>query len=209
MNFTPKLKICGMTCQTDLQAASDLGYDYCGFIFHKGSKRYIEPEKAIHLDSGNMVRVGVFVSTPVKEIIDIMLQSHLDLAQLHGDYSENDARLIGGKNVIRVIWPDRFDSYESLNKQIEKFASCAFFLVEKGMQGGGSGQKHNLAGLINLKLPKPWFLAGGLNPDNVEYFNCSCHPYALDLNSGLEDAPGKKNHKLMKKVIEMLRKEHA
>ena len=134
------IKVCGITRQSDLSTAMGMGAHFCGFIFHPKSPRYIAPSRAAALDSALIRRVGVFVNQNAEEIMDIMKTARLEFAQLHGAQSLDCARRIGPEKVIRVLWPDRYESLDALQKEMELWAdSCAWFLLDAGSQSGGHG----------------------------------------------------------------------
>ena len=136
------IKVCGITRQSDLSTAMGMGAHFCGFIFHPGSPRYIAPPRAAALDSALIRRVGVFVNQNAEEIMDIMKTARLEFAQLHGAHSLDCARRIGPEKVIRVLWPDRYESVDALQREMELWAdSCAWFLLDAGTQGGGTGDR--------------------------------------------------------------------
>ena len=197
------IKICGLTRQGDVDAAEKLGAGFCGFIFHPHSPRFISPEAAGELESGSMLRVGVFVTQDAKEILRIMDQARLDLAQLHGMQSIECAKEVGAERVIRVIWPDRYAHRALLYNEVQKYAgSCTYYLFDAGSSGGGSGQRLPWQELYGLKREHPFFLAGGLKAENVGQAIISCDPEGVDFNSGIEDGPGLKNSLKMRAAIE-------
>ena len=158
------IKVCGITRQSDLSTAMGMGAHFCGFIFHPGSPRYIAPPRAAALDSALIRRVGVFVNQNAEEIMDIMKTARLEFAQLHGAHSLDCARRIGPEKVIRVLWPDRYESVDALQREMELWAdSCA------------------------------WFLAGGLSSASLNRALEQCSPDGIDLNSGVEAIPGQKS----------------
>lgn len=185
-----------MTRQEDLDLAEELGFDFCGFIFHPKSPRHIAPEKACALKTGNLQRVGIFVNQDVAEIISIMRTAKLDYIQLHGAHTPEHVRQIGADRVIRTLWPQKYYKAGALEQEAERY-KCAFFLLDAGQAGGGSGQTLGWDKLSGLNLPAPWFVAGGLDAHNAADAAKTCNPWALDFNSGLEDSPGIKNHKKM------------
>ena len=143
------IKVCGITRQSDLSTAMGMGAHFCGFVFHPGSPRYIAPERAAALDSALVRRVGVFVNQDAEEIMETMKTARLEFAQLHGAQSLDCARRIGPEKVIRVLWPDRYESLAALQKEMELWAdSCAWFLLDAGSHGGGPAQDglHHLHG---------------------------------------------------------------
>lgn len=201
-----KLKICGMKEQADLSHAAELGFDFCGFIFHEKSPRNIQPERAAGLETGKMRRIGVFVNQKAEEINGIMRLARLDFAQLHGSQSSEDIRAIGPGRVIRVLWPARYATVRELEAEAERY-ECALFLLDSGASGGGSGTRIDWKALAGLKLPAPWILAGGLGPGNLAEALSLCKPWGLDFNSGVEDGPGIKNHAKMLAAVRAARQE--
>lgn len=199
-------KICGMTQQKDLAVAASCGFDFCGFVFHEQSPRYIKPKDAAPLTSGAMKRVGVFVEHTAEQIMEIMATARLHYAQLHGKQSCAAAKSIGSERVIRVFWPANYANVNALQTEAEQYAdSCAYFLLDAGMRGGGSGQKLDWRQFASLQLPRPWFLAGGLDEDNMAIALAQCNPAGLDFNSGLEVSPGVKTHQKIIAVSDKLR----
>lgn len=192
------VKVCGLTRQEDVDMAASFGAGMCGFIFHPPSPRCVSPAQAALLKSGNMLRVGVFVDQDAEEICRIMAEARLDMAQLHGRQDAACARAVGAQRVIRVIWPARYCHRALLYKELHSHAdACACYLLDAGQTGGGSGARLDWESLDRLSSPRPWLLAGGLGAENVDLALSQCSPDGVDLNSGVEDAPGQKNaHKL-------------
>ena len=201
------LKICGLTRQEDVDAASRLGADLCGFIFHPKSPRHIDPVRAARLQSGSMRRVGIFVEQDAGEILRVMDKARLDFAQFHGRQSVECALAVGPAKVIRVIWPDLYCHRALLHNELQKLAaSCSMYLLDAGFSGGGSGRRLEWRDLAGLISPHPWILAGGLNARNVGKALRQCDPAGVDFNSGIEDAPGIKNSGAMNAAAEILLK---
>ena len=200
------VKICGLTRQADVDAALKLGANFLGFIFHDKSPRNITPEAAARLDTGPLVkRVGVFVRQDADEILDIMAKARLDVAQLHGEQSVESARRVGFYQVMRVLWPRRFATLDALAAEMDKHAeACCWYLLDAGSSGGGSGEHLDWAELARLQAPHPWLLAGGLGPDNLARALTLCRPDGVDINSGIEDAPGVKNADRMRQAFAAL-----
>ena len=138
--------------------------------------------------------MGVFVNQNAEEIMDIMKTARLEFAQLHGAHSLDCARRIGPGKVIRVLWPDRYESVDALQREMELWAdSCAWFLLDAGSQGGGHGVSLDWSSLASLSSPRPWFLAGGLSSASLNRALEQCSPDGIDLNSGVEAIPGQKS----------------
>lgn len=194
------IKICGLRSQQDADAA--IGADFCGFIFHQSSPRAISPEDAARIQTANARRVGVFVKQDAVEILRIMRIANLHFAQLHGPHDRDCAMAIGADKIIRVLWPERFRDIGELQHTALTFAdSCAFFLLDAGSDGGGSGRKLDCRNFANLDLPRPWLLAGGLDAENIDEALKVCAPAGLDFNSRLEDSPGIKNPARIRQAV--------
>lgn len=196
MNTKLRIKICGISHLSDLDSCMGMGAHFCGFIFHPKSPRFISPSRAALLPTAHLKRVGVFVDQNEEEIKRIMNEARLDYAQLHGNQSIDCAENIGAERVIRVLWPQKYSSIEELQQDIRRHAdSCAWFLLDAGKEGGGSGSRLDWQQLAQLHFPKPWMLAGGLSPLSLADALAACSPDGVDLNSGLEWAPGQKSAK--------------
>ncbi len=195
MNHSLRIKICGITHQSSLDASMGLGAHFCGFVFHPGSPRYISPERAALLQSVHIKRVGVFVRQQVDEIIEIMSTARLDFAQLHGLQSIDCAKKIGPERIIRVLWPSQYTSQSDLEEDMDRYAdSCAWFLLDAGHQRqGGCGITLDWKSLYGLRCRRPWFLAGGLSSTTLPLALSFCNPNGVDLNSGVEWSPGHKS----------------
>lgn len=185
---------------SDVEYADFLGAQFCGFIFHPKSPRYIEPARAARLSTGKMLRVGIFVNQKADEIKKIMDVARLDMAQLHGNQDRACAFAIGGKRVIQVLFPGQMKSIAEVESQAHGYP-CAWHLLDAG---AGSGKCLNWQELSGISLPNPWFLAGGLGPDNLEDALALCTPDGLDINSGVELAPAYKSHGKMREIKNIL-----
>ncbi len=201
--MTLHVKICGLRRQEDVDCAVSLGADMCGFIFAAGSQRCILPEEAAKLNSRGCTRVGVVVDADPEKLLGLMCKARLDILQLHGDQPEacvRAMRLPAGR-IIRVLWPARYADKVQLEAAMRHYAPTAgMFLLDAGTSWGGSGSRIALESLAGLHSPRPWLLAGGLGPDTVAEAVAACHDvafYGVDLNSGLESAPGCKDHQRM------------
>lgn len=200
------LKVCGITRREDLEYLSDAGVDYCGFIFHPSSPRFIRPNVAAALDSASLKRVGVFVKQDYEEIARIRDEAGLDFLQLHGDQSRECAEKLGAGSVIKVFWPQRYASVEQFEADLDSWAPyCAAFLLDAGVNLGGGGKTLDWAALSETKFSRDWFLAGGLNPSNISDALKALSPAGADLNSGVEIAPGVKDHKKIGEIIKIIR----
>ena len=196
------IKVCGITRQEDVDACLALGVDWLGFIFHPSSPRSISPEAAAGMRTGKAKRVGVCVTQQAEEIEDLMALAGLDLVQLHGGQSAACCERLGPDRVIKVFWPERFAEREELQSELIRFAPAAgAYLFDSGLTGGGRGQAISAPWLGSVSSPRPWLLAGGLGPDNIRDLLGACRPQGLDLNSGVESAPGCKDQLKLKQTL--------
>lgn len=239
----PLIKICGIRDQDALDAAGNApengnrtgrannspnsgmhaGADFCGFIFHPASPRHVSTEAAGRLDARGLARVGVLVRAEPEEVARTVEAARLDLIQLHGDQDPDEiaamrdlirqraGRRIG---VIRTFWPARHASLADLERELDRCAEVAdLFLLDAGTSGGGSGRRLDPRGLIALRSPRPWLLAGGLTPENAPAAAAALagNPMfaGLDVNSGVEDAPGRKNPARIRALLHAVRKAEA
>ncbi len=206
-------KVCGMTRAKDARLAAALGADMLGFIFHAKSPRNVEPGLPAGLDKTRDLRgalkVGVFVGQTADESLALMTAGGLDLAQLHGGQDEDFCRAIGPARVIKVLWPERAANLDSFQAEVDRFASCCrLFLVDAGGGGGGHGRAvddHAVEILAATRFPKPWLLAGGLAPATLEAALRRLRPAGVDMNSGVECAPGVKDKDLLRAAFDALR----
>lgn len=192
---TPFIKACGQTHATSIDCAAAYGARFIGFVFHRQSPRSITPERAASIPSADMERVGVFVRQDRESILRTMQEARLDYAQLHGNQSTEDADAIGPQRIIRVLWPTQYNNIDELQQDIDTWAPhCAYYLLDSGQRGqGGTGHPLSLEELNTLHFPHPWILAGGIKAENIPTILRHCHPDGLDLNSGIETAPGMKS----------------
>ncbi|MGE4299154.1 MAG: phosphoribosylanthranilate isomerase [Desulfovibrionaceae bacterium] len=198
----PLVKVCGITRQEDADLAASLGVHLLGFIFHPESPRFVPPEHVRRIRTTGTMRVGVFVKQTPAEILDIMQRAQLHIAQLHGGQDEAFCEQLGKMHVMKVFWPQRYGSREKLEDDLKRFAHCSrFYLLDAGLEGGGSGEHIDFAFLNGLSSPKTWFLAGGLGPHNIDAALAACHPCGVDLNSRVESAPGVKDHTLLREAL--------
>jgi phosphoribosylanthranilate isomerase len=196
----PLIKVCGLCRPQDATTAAILGADFCGFIFYPKSPRAVTPVQASVMATPYSKRVGVFVENGLQETIDIMGKAVLEMAQLHGDQSPEFAHSLGPSKVIKVFWPDRHSPEELLELMNIWKNLATYFLFDAGKSGGGSGQAIQRA---IPKSPKPYFLAGGLNPEQIRSLWPSPDPMLVgfDLNSGLEESPGHKDIEALKSIL--------
>jgi len=202
-----KIKICGITNMEDAQAAADFGADALGFIFYKQSKRYIDPEVAKRIISALppfLTTVGVFVNQDLDEICEIKEMTGIQVAQLHGDEGSEFASLLP----LEVIKAVRVKDKSDLDRVAQYSAQAILFDTYSDIEYGGTGKSFDWGILNGMSSTKKIILSGGLNPENVLEAIKIVKPYAVDVSSGVEIAPGKKDHKKIKKFIEAIKNGH-
>lgn len=202
-----RVKICGITNYQDASLAVEVGADAIGFIFAP-SPRQITPEKACHIVRGIppfVQTVGVFVDerpATIRRIIDLC---GLDLVQLHGDESPS---LCHGL-MPRTIKVFRLKDESGLQSIKPYYGRVRALLLDTSSETrrGGTGETFDWGLAIKAKeFQIPTILSGGLNPDNISEAISLVKPYAVDVNSGIEARPGKKEVSLMKELMERIRK---
>lgn len=198
-----KIKICGITNYEDAAKASDLGADYLGFNFYKKSPRYIEKAKAsgiIKQLPKRVKKVGVFVNESIKHIKAIADLCGIDFIQLSGD--EDADFILNLKKAInkKVIKSVRIRKNFSLIGKI--FSAPDYILLDSFKKGiyGGTGAKFDWSIIKSIDKEK-LFLAGGLNASNVKIAVEKVNPYAVDVCSGVETYPRKKDFGKMGEFI--------
>lgn len=199
-----RIKICGITNREDAIKAADLGADALGFIFFRGSRRYIDPAEAYKIIKKLppfITTVGVFVNQSLDEISSVKQKTGIDAVQLHGDESPEFCMMIPYKLIKAVRVRTKIDRDE-----VELYpVQAILFDTHSEDSYGGTGRSFNWDILRNLDIPKKVILSGGLTPENVCQALEVVKPYGVDVSSGVEDSPGKKNHTKLRKFIEAVR----
>ncbi len=197
-----RVKICGITTPDDAAAAVDGGADALGFVFFRGSPRYITPERAYAIVKelpSFVTTVGVFVNEQPQEIDRITSLARLDIIQLHGDEKPEACRV--ARRVVKAIRIKSIDSLEPLRNYREEIS--AFLLDAYAPDSlGGTGLMFNWDIAVEAKQFGRIILAGGLTPENVQKAIRHVRPYAVDVSSGVERVKGKKDHQKLKLFID-------
>jgi phosphoribosylanthranilate isomerase len=208
-----KVKICGITNLEDALAATQAGADYLGFIFHRKSPRYVTVEQAQAIVAGVRRQyrekapqyVGVFVNMPPKRVRCVLYTAGLNYAQLHGDETPGE------------LAEQRGRSYKALRPAtLEEALASAERYAGLGPQGGpsllldayhpseygGTGRRTDwsMAAAIAGRVPG-MLLAGGLTPQNVSAAIAAVRPWGVDVSSGVEAAPGRKDHAKLREFV--------
>lgn len=211
-----RVKICGITNKEDALLAAELGASALGFVFAE-SPRKISPDKAVKIISELppfITTVGVFVNHPVKDVKAIAEYCNLDALQLHGDETRTYCRQFRQK-VIKAFrmrnyteieeWLFQEDEHEATTP-LDPGSSVMAYLVDAYARGqyGGTGLHLNWSFVRNLESRKPLILAGGLNHKNVALAIKVVRPYAVDVSSGIELKPGKKDRYKLREFMKVI-----
>ncbi|MBC8378696.1 MAG: phosphoribosylanthranilate isomerase [Planctomycetes bacterium] len=202
--FITKVKICGITNYDDAAAAFDMGADILGFNFYPQSPRYIEPKKAFEIIAkmpGFLDTCGIFVNAEPNDIHEVTNTGFLNWVQFHGDESPAYCEQFR-MWTLRSIKAVRVQSAESIHIAEQYHTSALLFDAFNPKLYGGTGETFDWSLVKNC--PSRIFLAGGITPDNVLHA-IDCHTYAIDICSGIESEPGKKDHQKMKQLFEKIR----
>jgi phosphoribosylanthranilate isomerase len=214
-----RVKICGIRDLSDLAAAIDARADAIGLNFYPGSKRHIEMEVAQEISNAAktaVLRVGLFVNTPISKLREMCSVIGIDAIQVHGDEDEawfKQAKLLK-KPVIRAIRCP--ESPESLRAEIDRVRAdrglYAALLIDGAATGksssesvyGGSGAVANWQWIQEIRdsIDVPLILAGGLTPENVGGAIKVCRPNGVDVAGGVEGDSGKKNAAKVRAFVE-------
>lgn len=196
------VKICGITNLADAQVAVEAGADALGFMFFEGSPRRVSVEAASAICRQlppQVVRTGVFVDAPEDWVVGAIAACGLNLLQFHGHETPEYCRQFG----LMSMKAFRMRDAESL-KQLPQYTTEAW-LLDAYTPGklGGTGESFNWAlALEARKFGRPIFLAGGLTPENVAEAVRVVQPYGVDVSSGVETAPGRKDPEKVRAFIQ-------
>lgn len=195
-----KIKICGLTRECDIMAVNTLLPEYIGFVFAPQSKRYILPEKALNLRKNldkSIIPIGVFVNDDMDNIARLVDNHTIDIVQLHGNETDDYIKALREKANCKIIKAFKITDYADIEKANNSIAD--YVLLDSG---GGTGKTfdHSLISKIN----RPYFLAGGVDINNVNKLISLYNPYAVDVSSSLE-TDGFKDNKKMKNFVNKVR----
>lgn len=186
--------------------AAGCGADALGFIFYPKSARYIEPAEASRITDclpHGVAKVGVFVNHDISEIRDIASLCRLDIIQLHGDESPEYCRNFSPDMIIKSVNLKGFDDFNVL----PDYTVRAFLIDSReGALYGGTGKTSDWGLASRAAASFPLILSGGLNENNIERAVDLVAPDAVDINSGVEMMPGKKDHDKVRRIIDVLRR---
>ena len=196
-----KIKLCGLSRPRDILAANQLRPEYIGFVFAPKSSRYISSEQARELKallSSQIRTVGVFVNEGIDRVEELLNSGVIDLAQLHGSEDADYIRQLRTRTGKPVIQAFRITSEEDVKWAEHSIAD--HILLDAG---AGTGTVFDWSMLRQIR--RPYFLAGGLGPENVKGAVERLHPYAVDVSSGIE-TDGSKDPEKMAAFVTAVRK---
>lgn len=201
-----KVKICGITRLEDALFAQASAADALGFVFYTLSPRYIRPEDAKDIISrlnNKIIKAGVFVNPEAAEVRRIAKLCRLDILQFHGDEPPDFCRKFPSYKIIKAFRVKDKSSVSRLSdyRGVDYYLFDAF--SQKGL--GGTGRKFNWELFKEADIDKPFFLSGGLTPDNVASAIKALNPAWVDVSSGVEKSPGIKDKKKMRNFIERVK----
>lgn len=195
-----KIKICGLQSDNDIAYVNELKPDYIGFVFMQGRRRYVSPERAASMRKmldPSIQSVGVFVNEPVENVISLLQSGTIQIAQLHGQEDEAYVRTLKSFSDHPVIKAFIIRSGEDMQRALS-FPSD-YLLLDNGL---GTGETFNWS--LIPEIDRPFFLAGGLTPDNVCEAIAKAHPYGVDTSSGVE-TDSHKDYQKIKAFINAVR----
>jgi len=208
-----KVKICGITHEDDAMWAAGLGADFVGFNFWKESPRHVSPKKAkeIRAKLPSFVRAaGVFVNHPLKEIESCVREVGLALIQLHGQESAEDIMALRETlndlgSAVKIVKALKIAAIEHLDEAKPYMGVCDYYLLdyrdEQLLGGTGKSFSWDLALEFKKIITTPFFLAGGLTPENVKQAVQKTQPFSVDVASGVEKTPRRKDYEKLKRFI--------
>jgi phosphoribosylanthranilate isomerase len=198
-----KVKICGITNLEDALCAQDAGADFLGFVFAESPRRISgkAAKKIIEQLSQDITIVALFVNETT-EIVDSIINTigRVDIVQFHGDETPEYCNNFSSKKIIKAF---RAKDEMSISR-INRFKDVDFVLVDAYSEDdyGGTGKEIDLDLALKAKeYGYPLFLSGGLNPMNVKQAILKVNPFCVDVSSGVEKIPGKKDHALIREFI--------
>ncbi|HWN41786.1 MAG TPA: phosphoribosylanthranilate isomerase [Thermoanaerobaculia bacterium] len=195
------VKICGVVDPDNARMAVEMGADFLGLNFYPRSPRYVEVERAREIASavrGSGVQlVGVFVNRPAREVEEIDSEVGLDLLQLSGDESPENAAPFAGRAIKAFRGTDGTEGWAD--------AWAWLFDAPHGSLYGGTGTAWNFQAVVGIAGERRVFVAGGLGPDNVRQAIEASRPFAVDVCSRVESAPGIKDPELLLRLFQEVR----
>jgi phosphoribosylanthranilate isomerase len=203
-----RIKVCGNTSLEDARLAAELGAWAIGLIHHPDSPRYVEPDVAVEIGAALKRRcevAGVFVDTPLDEIVRAAADEELRIVQLHGDQGPSFCREVARRTGAKVMKAFRVRTPADV-RGAEAFRTD-FHLFDAHRPGvpGGTGESFDWGLVAGRRSQIPFLLAGGLTPENVGEAIAAARPWGVDVVSGVEAEPGRKDPERLAAFVEAAR----
>ena len=208
------IKVCGITQVKQLNQLDGLDIDFAGLVFYKDSPRYAGDKisgKAVKDADLDLKKVGVFVNHSYDEVMAIVEEYGLDVVQLHGDESPDTCEALSEETEVIKVFRISPATKSPIDVLVHPYDGvCDYYLFDTSGQRetfGGTGQQFDWEILRNSKIEKPFFLSGGIGPEDVQRIKSFKHPdfYAVDLNSKFEKSPGIKDMGLILQFMQQLK----
>lgn len=199
-----KIKICGLKTLEDIEAVNRWKPDYAGFVFAP-SRRQVTPETAVRLRKAldkEILAVGVFVNAPIEEIVRLADSGVIQIIQLHGDEDGSYMEALKARTEAPVIKAVPVKNKEDI--LVTQKLPCEYLLLDTYYRDSRGGKGQTFDWEMIPPMEKPWFLAGGLTPENVEQALKATRPFGVDVSSGVE-LSGKKDQGRIREFIEKVR----
>lgn len=208
-------KVCGMTNVAQVMQLDEMGVEFAGFIFYPQSPRYayrFMPGEEIKKIKGKGInKVGVFVNAPIEEVLQTVDACGLYLVQLHGDETPRYCEKIA--DYVTVVKAFRLRENDNVLWKVKDYQDIAdmFLFDTEGAGYGGTGKKFNWEVLKGLNINKPFFLSGGIGPDDVDIIKTFVNDpvakdlFSIDVNSRFEVSPGVKNMDTLETFIKAIK----
>ena len=206
-----RIKVCGMTSADQVLQLDEMGVEFAGFIFYPKSPRYVYkfmPRPEIKKIKGKGInKVGVFVNAPVEEVLQTVDDCGLYIVQLHGDETPRYCEKIA--NYVTVVKAFRLREDDNILWKVKDYRDIAdmFLFDTEGAGYGGTGRKFDWNLLKDLNIGKPFFLSGGIEPDDTDKLKefvkdpVAKNLFSIDVNSKFETSPGVKDMVKLREFI--------
>ena len=210
-----RAKVCGLNSVDQFMQLDEMGVEFGGFIFYPKSPRYalkhMLPAELKRARGQHINKVGVFVNEPVENVLRMVDELGLYLVQLHGDETPRYCEKIS--DYVSVIKAFRLRNDDDVLWKVKDYYDVAdmFLFDTAGAEYGGTGKRFNWDILFSLNINKPFFLSGGIGPEDIQALQSfKLDPvakdlFAIDVNSKFEISPGIKNMELVKPFIKQLK----
>jgi phosphoribosylanthranilate isomerase len=203
-----KVKICGITRPSDAELAASLGSWAIGMVFHRESPRFCEPDVAAEIGAALKRRVevvGVFVNSPLDELVQLAESCSLSAVQLHGDEGPSYCREAGRRTGLKVLKATRVRDAASV-RALSAYKTD-YHMLDTYVPGrrGGTGERFDWSLAAEHRAAPPLILSGGIGPDNVAEAIETAKPFAVDVSSGVESSPGVKDSGKLARLFDAVR----